>query len=108
MKFVVDQQLPPALVQWFEERGHAAQHVYLIGLGEVDDRVIWDYALSEGAIVVTKDADFAERRLREPHGPTILWLRIGNSTKQDLFEFIERAWPVVEPALNSEPIIEVR
>lgn len=108
MKFIVDQQLPPALVKWFESRGHSAQHVFFIGLGDVDDRAIWDHALLEMAVVVTKDADFAERRLREAHGPTILWLRIGNSTKQDLFAFMDRAWPVVEPALNSESIVEVR
>jgi predicted nuclease of predicted toxin-antitoxin system len=108
MKFIIDQQLPPALVQWFEARSHNAQHVYFIGLGEVDDRVIWDHALKEMAVIVTKDADFAERRLRETHGPTILLLRIGNSTKKELFEFMDRAWPAAEPPLSSEPVVEVR
>ena len=27
MKFIVDQQLPPVLAKWFEERGHSAKHV---------------------------------------------------------------------------------
>jgi len=108
MKFIVDQQLSPALVQWFEARSDSAQHVFFIGLGEVDDRVIWEHAIKESAVIVTNDADFAERRLREALGPTILWLRIGNSTKNELFEFMDRAWPNVEPALSSEQIVEVR
>lgn len=108
MKFLVDHQLPPALAGWFEQRGHSAQHVFLLGLGEADDRVIWDHAQNEAAVIVTKDTDFAERRLRESAGPTILWLRIGNTTKQELFGIMARAWPVVESALGHEPIVEVR
>jgi predicted nuclease of predicted toxin-antitoxin system len=108
MKFIVDQQLPPALAKWLEARGHSAEHVFFIGLGDVDDVAIWDYAEREAAVVVTKDMDFAERRLRDTSGPTILWLRIGNSTKKELLEIMDRAWPVVEPALSHEPIVEVR
>ncbi len=29
----------------------------------------------EETAILTKDEDFAARRLREPHGPTIIWLR---------------------------------
>ena len=108
MKFIVDQQLPPVLAKWFEERGHSAKHVFFVGLSEEDDRVIWDHAQTEAAVIVTKDTDFAERRLREAGGPTILWLRIGNTTKQELFEIMARTWSVVEPALAHEPIVEVR
>ena len=108
MKFIVDQQLPPILVKWFEERGHRAEHVFFAGLSEADDPVIWNRALAESLIIVTKDTDFAERRLRESTGPTILWLRIGNTTKQELFEIMTRTWSVVEPALAHEPIVEVR
>ncbi|MBN8607973.1 MAG: hypothetical protein J0L81_13740 [Caulobacterales bacterium] len=85
MRFVVDQQLPPVLAKWFEER-----------------------ALRESAIVVTRDVDFPERRLREACGPTILWLRMGNTTKQELLDVMQRTWTVVEPALSREPIVEVR
>ncbi len=108
MKFIIDQQLPPALAKWFEERGHVAQHVFLIGLSDVSDCVIWDRAYAEEAVVVTKDIDFAERRLREASGPTVLWLRIGNTTKVELFEIMTRTWSVVEPALAHEAIVEVR
>lgn len=108
MKFIVDQQLPPALAKWFETRGHSAEHVFLLGLGDVNDLVIWEFAQREGAVIVTNDIDFSERRLREASGPTILWLRIGNTTKPELFEIMHRAWSVIEPALDHEPIVEVR
>ena len=79
-----------------------------MGLGDVNDDVIWDRALRENAIIVTKDVDFSERRLREVSGPTVLWLRIGNTTKPELFEIMDRTWSVVELALSHEAIVEVR
>ncbi len=62
MRFLVDAQLPPALPRWLAERGHTAEHVYDIGLHAADDRVLWDYALSAGAVIITKDEDSALRR----------------------------------------------
>lgn len=108
MKFVIDHQLPPALAHWLGARGHEAAHVFLLGMGEAEDRLIWDLALSEGAIVVTKDIDFAERRQRVSAGPTILWLRVGNTTTPELFATLERGWPLIEARLATDPVVEVR
>jgi len=41
-------------------------------------------------------------------GPTILWIRIGNTTTPYLLDALARAWPLVLDALErGEPIIEV-
>ena len=58
MRFPVDAQLPPALA-----RGHVAEHVADRGLASTSDDVIRDYASGVGAVIVTKDEDFAVRRL---------------------------------------------
>lgn len=107
MKFIVDQQLPPALAEWLIEKGHEAQHVYPLGLGDAEDSVIWDAALRDDAVIVTKDVDYAERR-RRTHGPTIVWLRVGNSTTRHLLEFMEMRWPLIESGLRQDAVIEVR
>lgn len=69
MTFLVDAQLPPTLAGWLTQQGHTAQHVNDIGLREAEDTEIWNQALSTGAIVVTKDEDFAERTARTTGGP---------------------------------------
>ncbi|MDX6574495.1 MAG: hypothetical protein QOE96_448 [Blastocatellia bacterium] len=61
MTFLIDAQLPPALASWLIQQGHTAQHVDDLGLRNADDIVIWNHALESGAIVITKDEDFAER-----------------------------------------------
>ncbi len=59
MRFLVDAQLPPALAGWLAGNGHQAEHVGAVGLQSASDAAIWDYALREGAAIITKDDDFA-------------------------------------------------
>ena len=93
MKFLVDAQLPPALALWLRQAGHEAEHVEEVGLRTADDSVIWALALRTGAVIMTKDEDFAARSVRDSSGPVIVWLRIGNTTNRVL-----RAW--IEPRLS--------
>ena len=108
MKFVIDQQLPPAPTGWLQGRGHVATHVRAIGLRDADDALIWAHADAEGAAVITKDEDFAARRAVVQRGPTIIWQRIGNAATKELITWLEQAWPGVEAALQrGAPVIEV-
>jgi predicted nuclease of predicted toxin-antitoxin system len=40
MKFLIDAQLPPGLVRWFEARGFVAAHVFELGLSSASDAEI--------------------------------------------------------------------
>ncbi len=109
MKFIVDQQLPPALADWLMARGHEAQHVRDLGMKEAQDGEIWRHAEGITAAIVTKDEDFAARRARSRSGPAIVWLRFGNTTRPILLDRLARVWPDVEAALRAQaPVIEVR
>ena len=68
MKWLVDAQLPPALARMLSSAGHDARHVADLGLRHADDSPIWKRALQENAIVITKDEDFARRRVLAPGG----------------------------------------
>ena len=109
MKFIVDNQLPPALVDWLVGKGHQADHVFPLGMSQADDAQIWRWAISEAAIVVTKDADFAQRRLSGAEGPRVLWFRIGNAATAVLLAWLEVRWTEISAALTSDlGVIEVR
>jgi predicted nuclease of predicted toxin-antitoxin system len=47
---------------------------------------VWEYAIREGIAVLTKDKDFALRRLCEPQDPTIIWLSVGNCSRAWLYD----------------------
>ena len=109
MRFLVDTQLPKVLVPWLRERGHDAEHVLDIGLAQGKDNPVWHYAQAKGAVVVTKDEDFAEWVRRGRSGPQVLWLRIRNSSKRVLFTWLDPRLPASTRQLDQgERLIEVR
>ncbi len=108
MRFLVDAQLPPALARWLVSRGHEAQHVADLGLAAADDRAIWLHAASTGAVVVTKDEDFALLRQMEEEGPSILWVRMGNTRRAALLSWCEEILPAAVAALErGEKLVEL-
>jgi predicted nuclease of predicted toxin-antitoxin system len=109
MRFLVDAQLPPQLAAWLRDRGHEASALREIGLRDADDADIWSRALADGAIIVTKDEDFAAMAGRIANGPQVLWVRSGNLLRRALIDRFEAAWPQVEPFLaGGASVVELR
>lgn len=108
MRFVVDAQLPPALALYLANQGHQAEHVTDVGMEDAEDPAIWNYAKRVGAALITKDEDFAVRIAIDPAGPPIVWIRVGNTTKQALLRWFEPLLPTVEAALKAgEKLVEM-
>ena len=60
-----------------------------------------------GAVIWSKDADFADRARRTP-GLQVVWLRIGNTTNASLQAKLALHWPTIESALiDGESLIEI-
>ena len=108
MRFLVDAQLPPALARWLTSKGFVAEHVADHGMESASDSAIWEYALGSSAIIVTKDEDFAQRRILTSIGPVIVWIRLPNTRRRDLITWFEVIFPEVLSALNrGETLIEI-
>lgn len=108
MRFLVDAQLPPALARMLAAKGFEAEHVYDVRLGEAEDAIIWDHAANTEAVIVTKDEDFVSLITLRPHGPAVVWIRIGNTSRQALLEWFEPMLPAIVAALRSgEKLVEV-
>ena len=110
MRFIVDAQLPPALARALSEVGHKAEHVTDFGMHEADDSSIWDYALEKSAAIITKDEDFPHRLRQNPQkAPTIIWLRIGNTSRRNLLLLVQAVLPKLDALIESgEKLIEIR
>ena len=88
MRFLVDAQLPPALARWLNARGHDAE--------------------ASGAVIVTKDEDFAIRRTFASTGPRVVWIRLGNTRRHVLLAWFEEQLPALLAALDAgESLIEI-
>ena len=107
MRFLVDAQLPPALARRIESFGHIAEHVADRGLAKAADNEIRAQAIEAGAVIVTKDEDFAVRRVLH-EGPAIVWVRVGNTRRAELLRRFEAELPRIVAALErGETLVEL-
>jgi predicted nuclease of predicted toxin-antitoxin system len=108
IRFLVDAQLPPGLALRLAARGYAAEHVNRIKLGNTSDSAIWSYAARAGATLITKDEDFVALAEREPNGPQVIWIRIGNINNDALWRALDPILDEIIQALNAgERVVEV-
>jgi predicted nuclease of predicted toxin-antitoxin system len=67
VRFLVDNQLPPALARFIEaELSAEAQHVADLGLQDAADAELWSYVSEHNVVLISKDEDFADMILQKP------------------------------------------
>lgn len=109
MNFIVDAHLPPDLARWLEQGGHAARHVFDLGMQATDDRRIWEEARRRGAVVISKDEDFVDLWLRGDGTVSLVWVRKGNCSSRALLDWIAPLWPEALRRLEQgESFVELR
>ena len=107
MRFLIDAQLPPALARQIESLGHTAEHVADSGRAMATDNTIRGYAAEIGAVIVTKDEDFAVHRVLH-EGPAVIWVRIGNTRRAELLRRFALELPAIVVALErGETLVEL-
>ena len=80
MKLLFDQNLSFKLCQTIADLFPESSHVGFLGLSEVSDQVLWDYAKTNGFAIVSQDVDFAEMAALLGSPPKVIWLRGGNQS----------------------------
>ena len=88
MKLLFDQNLSPKLTVLLKDLYPNSQHLYTLGLAEVDDRMVWNYARDNDLIVVSKDADYSDLSVLLGHPPKAIWIRRGNCQTNDIAEIL--------------------
>jgi predicted nuclease of predicted toxin-antitoxin system len=110
LNFIIDAQLPPGLARWIEsDERHQAQHVFEIGLNSAADPIIWQRALTDHLVIVSKDEDFVDQFLLSSNPPQLVWIRKGNCSNRSLLQWLETLWPETLSRLEAgEKLIELR
>lgn len=90
MKLLFDENLSPKLPQLVASSFPGSQHVRELGLKGRTDEDIWAYAKANAWSIVSKDKDFYQRALLFGAPPKFIWLCIGNCTRADLLNLVQR------------------
>lgn len=97
MKLLFDQNLSPALPRRLIETFPNSIHVVTLGLLGRPDEDIASFARQEGYVVCTKDEDFKrDDWLIAGNGPSVILLRIGNSTTGEVVATLIRNAAAIE------------
>ena len=90
MKLLFDENLSPNLPPLVMAAFPASTHVREVGLKGKTDEQIWNYAKLHGFAIISKDKDFYQRAMLYGSPPKLIWLRIGNCTRDELQALIQR------------------
>ena len=72
MRFLVDNQLPPALARFISGLGVEASHVVDAGLRDGSDTEIWNYASENDYVLISKDEDFVTLYSKAPSAKLLM------------------------------------
>lgn len=90
MRLLFDEQLSNRLPRLLADCYPDSLHIESLDLGGAPDVILWQAAVVQGFVLVTKDEDF--HRLSVMHGapPKVVWLRLGNCTTQDIVDLLRK------------------
>jgi predicted nuclease of predicted toxin-antitoxin system len=109
VRFLVDNQLPPALARFISQNlKWEALHVIDVGLRDCADEAVWNYASDNHFVLISKDEDFTILFSRRPTA-RLLWIRLGNCRRDFLLDVFDKNWPKILGRFESgERFVELR
>jgi predicted nuclease of predicted toxin-antitoxin system len=88
VKLLLDENLSDRMIHRIVDLYPDSEHVKTLGLINTDDKLIWEYAKTNGFVIVSKDADFHQRSLLYGHPPKFIYLRIGNCSTSKIIQIL--------------------
>ncbi len=80
MRLIFDQNLSPMLIGLLSDLFPGSIHVRDAGLHASDDESVWDHAIQQQFVIISKDSDFRQRSFLFGSPPKVVWIRRGNCT----------------------------
>jgi predicted nuclease of predicted toxin-antitoxin system len=75
VKLLFDENLSRRIVPRILDLFPESSHVSALGLLKTPDVAVWEFARSNGFVIVTADADFYEMAITKGAPPKVIWLR---------------------------------
>jgi predicted nuclease of predicted toxin-antitoxin system len=72
---------------------------------QMSDTEIWDYALKNKLVILTKDTDFYGRFLVSENAPKIIYLQLGNSSLKQLHQYFNNNWEKIQTEIETSKLI---
>ena len=100
MKLLFDQNISHRILNHIQDILPEAKQVRDLGLENISDKQIWEYAKESGYIIVTFDGDFYDFSLVWGHPPKIIWIRTNNQTTKNMEEILHKYMDTMQDFQN--------
>ena len=84
MRLLFDQNLSPLLVALLANLFPQSVHVRDVGLQAADDETVWNYAIQQRLVIISKASDFRQRSFLFGGPPKVIWIRRGNCSTNEI------------------------
>jgi predicted nuclease of predicted toxin-antitoxin system len=110
MKLLLDANLSRRIVPFLQEKFPSTNHVALLGLEQASDREIWEYAKTEGFVIVSKDNDFQDLSVLLGSPPKVVWIRSQNQNRAGTLKLLIDSEGVIRQTLleQDNELIEIQ
>src|SRR5215475_8510488 len=78
MKLLFDQNLSFKLCRRLADLFPDSTQARLVALDRADDSAVWEYAKTNGFVLVSQDSEMFDLSSLRGHPPKLIWLRCGN------------------------------
>ncbi len=99
--YLVDVNLPKYFNFFNKENFQFVSDVNL----QMSDTEIWNFALKNNCIILTKDVDFFNRFLVSDVSPKIIYFQLGNYSLKQLFTYFNDNWNKIELEIDKNRMI---
>lgn len=99
MKLLLDENISRRVVPFIQDLYPESTQVALVGLENTGDKLIRQYAIDNGFVIVTKDADYYDMTVLYWQPPKLIWLKMGNQSKAATIKTLQDNHHAIEQAL---------
>ena len=107
MKLLFDQNISFRVSKHLRSTFPDCKQVRELHLENATDLEIWNYAKKEEYTIVTFDADFYDLVTLYGHPPKIIWLRMGNTTTQNLVHSIQSHFDIIKSFITDRDFYSI-
>jgi len=107
MKLLLDQNISFKITSKIQDLFPGSKQVRDLGLENSKDSFLWNYAKENNYCIVTFDGDFYDLGLIKGSSPKVIWLRLGNTTTQNIEAVLRKNYDLIKTFLTDPNYIEI-
>ncbi len=107
MKLLLDQNISFRITTKIQDLFPGSKQVRDLGLENSKDSFSWNYAKENNYCIVTFDGDFYDLGLIKGSSPKLIWLRLGNTSTQNIEIVLRKNYELIKTFLTDPNYNEI-